>query len=202
MAELPAAAAVLARAFCDNPGIVAMLGTRSPARRLALLQRLTPVLARVYREHGAAWVARARDGGIAGVALVAPPGVYPPRMPMAWQLTWGVVRNLPLPTAARLGVTDQILRHHHVRTRHHYLFMLGVDPARQGQGHGGALLRALNERAATTGLPCYLETDKLTSVRLYERHGYVVTRERKFSRQSDLTVWFMERPPALDHVAK
>jgi ribosomal protein S18 acetylase RimI-like enzyme len=191
--ELPAAASVLARAFRDNPGFVAMLGTRRAERRLSLLERLTPVLTRGYCDYGRAWVARDADGAIAGVALTAPPGVYPPRLAMELQINAGVVRAMPWITAARLGVADRILQHHHMKGRHHYLFMLGVDPTRQGQGFGGALLRELGTHADEDQLPCYLETDKLSSVQLYERHGYAVTHRRGFALFPDLTLWCMQR---------
>ncbi len=193
--ELTNAASVLARAFRDNPGITAMLGTKNPERRLSLLERLTPVLTRAYRDHAEAWIVRAPDGTIAGVALTAAPDGYPPRPAMELQIAWDVMRALPLVTTARLGVSDAILRHYHMQGRHHYLFMLGVSPERQGQGYGGALLRALSTRANDGRLPCYLETDKLSSVRLYERHGYVVTRQRTFPGLPDLTLWCMRREP-------
>jgi GNAT superfamily N-acetyltransferase len=193
-AELPAAAGVLARAFRDNPGFVAMLGTHRAERRLSLLERLTPVFARVYQHHGRAWVVRDADGAIAGVALTAPPGVYPPRVAMELELTAGVMRAMPWLTAARLGVADRILRHHHMKGRHHYLFMLGVEPTRQGQGFGGRLLREVGAHADENHLPCYLETDLLSSVRLYERHGYAVAHQRAFKRFPGLTLWCMERP--------
>jgi len=172
-----------------------MLGTKNAERRLSLLERLTPVLTRAYLEHAEAWVVRAPDGAIAGVALAAAPGGYPPRPAMELQIGWGVMRALPLVTVARLGVGDAILRHYHMEGRHHYLFMLGVSPEQQGQGYGSALLRALSARADDGRLPCYLETDKLSSVRLYERHGYVVTRQRTFPGFPDLTLWCMRREP-------
>lgn len=193
--ELISAASVLARAFRDNPGFTAMLGTNSQGRRLSLLERLTPVLTQAYLDHAEAWVVRDQDGAIAGVALTAAPDVYPPRLAMELQISWGVMRALPLVTVARLGVGDAVLRHYHMEGRHHYLFMLGVDPVRQGRGYGGALLRALSTRADDGHLPCYLETDKLSSVRLYERHGFVVTRQRTFPGFADLTLWCMRRDP-------
>lgn len=72
------AAGVLARAFRDNPGMVALLDPGDTAWRQRMLGRLMPILVGAYRVHGQAWVTR--DGGrIAGVALVAPPApIRPP----------------------------------------------------------------------------------------------------------------------------
>jgi len=57
---------------------------------------------------------------------------------------------------------------------HWYLWVLGVDPPRQGQGVGGALLQPVLARADADGLPCYLETDKPINVPFYQRHGFEV----------------------------
>ena len=62
--------------------------------------------------------------------------------------------------------------HQHDRRPHWYLQFIGVAPAGQGQGTGGALLRAGLARAA--GQPCYLETATPSNVGLYQAHGFAV----------------------------
>jgi ribosomal protein S18 acetylase RimI-like enzyme len=57
---------------------------------------------------------------------------------------------------------------------HWYLFALGVEPARQGQGIGSALIQAGVARADADGLPCYLETVTGRNVRFYAQHGFRV----------------------------
>ena len=77
---------------------------------------------------------------------------------------------------------------------HWYLALLGVVPARQGQGVGSALLTAVLQQADRAGLPCYLETFQPEAVRLYERHGFegvVVDTEPR----SQLPFWAMRRMP-------
>jgi len=44
----------------------------------------------------------------------------------------------------------------------------GVDPAFQGRGHGGRLLRHLLARLDAAGTPCYLDTLDEQNVGLYE----------------------------------
>jgi GNAT superfamily N-acetyltransferase len=78
--------------------------------------------------------------------------------------------------------------------RHWYLLILGVDPPRQGQGVGGALMQPILARADDEGLPCYLETAKARNVSFYEKHGFEVIVE------SDLPnggphFWTMKRLP-------
>ena len=52
--------------------------------------------------------------------------------------------------------------------------MIGVDPSRQGQGLGSALLKAGLQRCDEEGLPAYLESSSPKNVPLYERHGFEV----------------------------
>ena len=51
---------------------------------------------------------------------------------------------------------------------------IGVHPDYQGQGIGGALLRALLRRADEIGAPVLLEvrTDNTNAIALYERYGF------------------------------
>ncbi len=58
---------------------------------------------------------------------------------------------------------------------HWYLSIIGVDPARQGQGVGAALLRSRLRRCAEDGLPAYLESSNPENVPLYQHFGFDVT---------------------------
>lgn len=193
--DVPEAAALMARAFRDNPSMVVLLDSDHAERRARLLARLMPVLVAAYAKHGVAWATRAGER-LAGVALTLPPGDYPPSAALQLQLTLGVIRHMPTWNGVRLGVADVLLARRHLRGPHHYLFMLGVDPERQGQGHGGRLLRALSRCADDAGVPCYLETDKRSSMELYARYGYAVTSEPRLPFARDLALWFMQRPPS------
>lgn len=53
-----------------------------------------------------------------------------------------------------------------------YLPLIGVDPMRQGQGHGSALLRHALEQCDRDGVIAYLESSNPRNVPLYERHGF------------------------------
>jgi GNAT superfamily N-acetyltransferase len=86
------------------------------------------------------------------------------------------------------------LRQRDVPEPHWYLWTLGVDPPRQGQGVGGALLRPVLSRADEGGLPCYLEADKAKNVPFYEMHGFEVVEEGDLP-DGGYHYWTMKRPP-------
>jgi ribosomal protein S18 acetylase RimI-like enzyme len=84
--------------------------------------------------------------------------------------------------------------HQHCITEPHwYLWVLGVDPARQGQGIGGLLLRAGLARADASDLPCYLETMNPKNVPLYQKFGFAVESIGTLPGSS-VRMWSMIRP--------
>ena len=86
------------------------------------------------------------------------------------------------------------LRQRDVPEPHWYLWILGVDTPRQGQGVGGALLQPVLTRADAEGLPCYLETDKDINVPFYRKHGFEVVQEGDLPG-GGMHFWTMKRPP-------
>jgi predicted N-acetyltransferase YhbS len=50
--------------------------------------------------------------------------------------------------------------------------MIGVDPSKQGQGYGSALLKHALERCDGEGKLAYLEASSPKSIPLYQRHGF------------------------------
>jgi ribosomal protein S18 acetylase RimI-like enzyme len=85
----------------------------------------------------------------------------------------------------------------HQRTapgRHLYLSTLGVEPSRQGQGLGSALIRPMLERADADGLPCYLETFQPRNVPLYQKHGFKIMIE-EVEPNSGVRGWAFLREP-------
>jgi ribosomal protein S18 acetylase RimI-like enzyme len=77
---------------------------------------------------------------------------------------------------------------------HWYLWGLGVEPSEQGKGIGGALMRPILARAASEGLPCYLETQNRANVPFYEKHGFEVVSDGEVPKRG-LRVWAMVRDP-------
>ena len=105
-----------------------------------------------------------------GAALWLPPGVEPDgeRM-MALLETYGsrdALADLP-------SIFEQMAQFHPTEP-HWYLPLIGVDPACQGRGLGGTLMRHATERCDSDGLPAYLESSNPRNIPLYERHGFEV----------------------------
>jgi GNAT superfamily N-acetyltransferase len=86
------------------------------------------------------------------------------------------------------------LRERAVPSRHWDLPTLGVDPSRQGQGVGSALLQPALALADADGLPCYLETEKQINVPFYNRHGFDVVVEVDLPKAGP-HIWTMKREP-------
>lgn len=110
-----------------------------------------------------------------------------------WELPWRFgVRGF-----SRLLAYDAIaarLHHAYAAGPHWYLSALGVEPQRQGQGLGGALMQPILARADAQGLPCYLETHRPGNVQLYQRHGFQICCHTEEPGHPVL-VWAMLRPP-------
>ena len=187
--RLREASEVLARAFVDNPATLALVPYPS-SRRLRVLERVMRGFTRATLIDGDA-IAVIDGGRVAGVSLAFGPRRYPLGMrARAWQ-AYGPIAAGPR-TALSYAIADQYLAKLHFTDPHWYLFVLGVEPELQGRGIGGRLLRWLGERAGEDGVPCYLETDKASSVRLYERHGFRVLVEETHAR-TGIHFWTMLR---------
>jgi GNAT superfamily N-acetyltransferase len=180
-------AAALARAFDDDPvtaWVSANAGTRSrwSTRFFAWqLERLLP--------QDVTWTTDAQEGA----AIWALPGRWregPMDMVRLLRATLvGIVPHLPR-VLRGLGQVEA----RHPDNRHFYLAVLGVDPARQGDGVGSALIRPGLDLCDAEGIPAYLETGKERNVAFYARHGFRVTEEVHLPKGPP--VWLMWRDPA------
>lgn len=70
-----------------------------------------------------------------------------------------------------VGLFEQMGRYHPPEP-HWYLPFIGIDPARQGRGYGGALMRHALAACDRDRAPAYLESSKPKNIPLYERHGF------------------------------
>jgi GNAT superfamily N-acetyltransferase len=74
------------------------------------------------------------------------------------------------------AVIEEMVRYH-PKEPHWYLPFIGVDPARQGEGLGSALLRSAIAECDAARLPAYLESTSPRNQPFYERHGFEATGE-------------------------
>ena len=185
--------ATLARAFHDDPvtaWVYANEGRRSHWSSRFFrwqLHRLLP--------QDVSWT----TDGHAGAALWALPGQWredtADTVALFRATLLGVVPRLP---RVLRGLSQVEARH--PRGRHLYLAVLGVDPARQGEGVGSELIRPGLELCDREGLPAYLETGKERNLAFYARHGFRVTGELTLPKGPP--VWFLWRPaPGADDSA-
>lgn len=188
-ADRQQAIVVLARAFCDSPLNVAVIGGRDARRRLRSnlygMQSLLPVAAR----HGDILAARVA-GRVAGVLISAYPDAYPmPSPPVVQRLRCLIGQGWRV--AARWGRVYDALRAHHPLDPSWYLGTLGVDPTLHGRGVGTALLERWLERVDREGSAAYLETDVRANVGFYGRAGFELEGEVEVL---GTPIWRMWRP--------
>jgi ribosomal protein S18 acetylase RimI-like enzyme len=190
--RLDEAARMLARAFRDNPGMRALLPGRDSTSRERALVAVMRGFGRATLRYGQARAALA-GGRILAACYGFAPGRWP--LPLGAHLlaATGPLRAGPR-SSLRFAIADRVVGRRHLRAPHWYLFTLGVDPEQQGRGIGSLLLREHLDGADRDGVPGYLETDKLSSVRLYERHGYRVTTDETFPTLDHVRLWTMTRP--------
>lgn len=184
------AIAVLARAFCDNPLNVAVIGGGEAGRRLRSnlhgMRSLLPVAA----NHGEVLAARVA-GRVVGVLISASPGAYPLPPPPAVQRLRCLLGQ-GWRTATRWGRVYDALQAHHPLEPCWYLGTLGVDPTFHGQGIGSALLECWLMRVDRDGSAAYLETDLFANVGFYARVGFELKGEVEVL---GTPIWRMWRPP-------
>lgn len=186
---------VLGRAFADNPGMVAVLAHLSREARHARMPGIKRGFTRAavrFGEARGAW----EGERLVGAALSYAPGQYPLSLRGFSVLASGCLHPSLLRAAPRFLHIDGWMSKRHEKAPHFYLMVLGVEPALQGKGVGGALLRDLSARADAAGAPCWLETDKEANVPIYARHGYAVVHDEVLPKLGGLRMWTMRRPPA------
>jgi len=184
---------VLARAFHDDPHWSWVLPCES--RRAQALPWFMEAWAKYCCKCGQAYTTA---GKVEGAAFWIPPGRYPQNL-VRMMLSGLMLVPLRFGPAGFARLMSGIacyerLHKRDVPPRHWYLSTLGVDPPRQGQGIGGALLRPVLARADAEGLFCYLETEKEQNVRFYRRHGFEVAVEHDLPKGGP-HFWTMRRKP-------
>jgi len=187
--EVPQLAAVLARAFYDDPALAWVIPDAS--RRLKIAERGFGLYLRKL------WFAQDEcytTDAIAGAVVWELPG--------QWKV--GVVQQLGLlPSMVaiygrwlpRLMRAIAALESTHPEEPHYYLPFVGVAPEWQGRGLGAALIRPILDRCDQEGVPAYLEASTPRNRALYERHSFEVTEEFGLGKGSP-PLWRMWRKPA------
>lgn len=93
----------------------------------------------------------------------------------------------------RFAHLDELFAANHPHPDHHHLAFLAVQPDRQGQGVGSALLRHHHAWLDANRMPGYLEAASRIGVRLYGQHGYQA--REPFRLPDGTPFWPMWREP-------
>ncbi len=178
-----ALAAPLARAFYDDP--VTVWANPRERNRIRRIERFFIGRMNALLPHE---LSSMYDDG-AGAAIWSPPD--------AWEMGLReLLHDLPAFFTPR---TPLVLRgmheveKRHPKSPHYYLSILGVDPPRQGEGLGTALLAPMLRLCDQEGVGAYLETGTERNVRFYSRHGFRVTDEIPMPKGP--CMWLMWRDP-------
>jgi predicted N-acetyltransferase YhbS len=168
--RMPALAAVLARAFRDDPIV------RWPLPDVPDIEdRIRSMFTWAYvdlADLGMVW----ESAGGTGVAVWVPPGGAELLIASDREVR-DRLATLTDDGGRRYGVLWDWIADQLPDEPHWFLDALGVDPSRQGEGIGGALVRWGLERAARDGVPVTLETGSKRNVAWYERFGFRVVHE-------------------------
>ena len=183
------ASAVLARAFQDDPAWRWLLPEQERRRQVL------PWLFRLGFDVTSADV-WATEGEVVGAARWLSPGRPPVRLSAS-------LRALAL-TPLRLGAATlpflaygravEALRTQAAPGAHWYLAGIGVEPARQREGIGAALLQPGLRAARTAGIPAVLLTNLEANLSFYERHGFRVVLEGR-TPEDGPRAWAMVAQP-------
>lgn len=95
-----------------------------------------------------------------------------------------------------MTVMDHIEKQH-PKEPHYYLQAIGTDPAKQGKGYGGVVMRRHLAVADEARMPCYLESSKDTNIPIYQSFGFEVTGEIRLPGGGPL-IWPMWRKARAD----
>jgi GNAT superfamily N-acetyltransferase len=191
--ERRAVSELLADTFVDYPAWTAIGPRNAPARRRMVRRFYRGAIARATGWGGEVWCA-ARDGRLAGAAIVYGPGRWPPPSRSSVHEAWGVALAGPGPAirGLRMGTLSEAAR---PREPHVFIHTLGVAPRAQRSGAGRALLEPTIAAADRDGRPTHLTTSAPANLPYYRRFGFELVEEAKLGPRS-VPVWSMVRPPA------
>jgi GNAT superfamily N-acetyltransferase len=163
LADAPRLAQALASAFQDDP-VIAWIFPDQQRRRRVLPAFMEFRLRKLAFPHDEVWMT---TGGAAAAAWLPPPGRWQHSRPQRLRLLPGLVRFLGLRTASVLDGLERMEERHAQDRSYWYLFILGTEPAAQGQGLGSALLAQVLARVDADGMPAYLESSSERNLALY-----------------------------------
>lgn len=166
-------AAILARAFVDDPALVWILPDAGARAR-----RLPKFFAMLF-DSGATGVRLTTTDATAATLWRGPGQAATPSGELL-RYAWPLLTTFGFALGRALQLADAIDAHFPTHP-FWYLHIAGCDPAHQGRGLGKAAVRAGLDRMGGSGLPYYLETATERNVGFYQSLGFRVTGEWRVS---------------------
>ena len=190
--QVEPASQVLARAFIDDPELIAFVP--EPAKRLELLRAMFRVELGHAVLRGEVYAISSR---LEGVAVWLPSGVPDITfweavrgggLALLFKAGWQFLRKMKRDDDFARG-----LRRRLAPGPHWYLAVLGVAPEFQGRGCASRLLKPMLARLDAEKLPGYVETSTEEYVALYQHFGFKLIQEVVLPG-SGSKMWVMLRP--------
>ncbi|GAB2649938.1 GNAT family N-acetyltransferase [Kribbella swartbergensis] len=183
-ADVDAAVRTLARAFEDYPMTRACLDPDGYLDRLTQYQRL--FLTGIGLPHGRVWITSDSSAVAAWTTPATPPDAFTPHAD-AFQRIAGS-------RAALAAEYEQAMGIFRPREPMWFLAVVGVDPDRQRQGLGRAVISAGLAAADAENSAAFLETQEPANLNFYESLGFTVVAELELPHRGPIH-YAMYRPP-------
>jgi ribosomal protein S18 acetylase RimI-like enzyme len=188
-ADLPAAVGIVARGMRDNPLHIAALGSDANQRGKRLTGMFGVALPLVLSKGVVLGAFEAET--LVGIAGMMAPGQCQPTSIEKLALAPRIIPALGFDAATRVrSWLDQWARYD-LREPHWHLGPVAVDAHLQGTGIGTRLMNDYCSRLDSTHTTGYLETDKASNVKFYEKFGFETVAS---AAVLETTNWFMKRP--------
>lgn len=191
--ESAAVAALLARAFADDPVMAWLIPAAGRERGAAHYFRLSQRQQRP--REGGVRVAATEDGRLLAAALWSGPGCWKTSAVRELAALPHYARIFGLRGMPRAGEVQNAMHEAHPEEPHWYLPSVGTERGLQGMGVGSALLRQQLDQCDRLGQPVYLESSNITNISFYEGLGFRVTGEIRLPSGGP-TLWPMWRDAA------
>ena len=187
-ADLPAAVGIVARGMRDNPLHIAALGNDAN-QRISRLTGMFSVALPLVLSKGVLLGAFDADT-LVGIAGMLAPGQCQPTVMEKLTLAPRIIPGVGFEAAVRVrSWLDQWARYD-LRQPHWHLGPVSVDAHLQGSGIGTRLMNEYCSRLDATHTTGYLETDKASNVKFYEKFGFETVAEAAVLETPN---WFMKR---------
>lgn len=183
--DAPAISASLSRAFDDDP-MMRWFFPEDATREATLGRYFSTIFTRQYALNGVC--ERTEDAAAFWVPAEAQEKAVPDGETIQELL------NILGDRAGLFREAVETAAAHTPREPHWSLALIGADPAAQGTGQGGALLRSGLAQADAAGLPTYLESSKAANIPVYEHFGFAVREEFALPGGGPV-LWSMWRDP-------